>query len=331
MTLEVIQKYVEGVLKKWFPTKKTIIDKLSKNDDGNLTFDGKQVARFDSVNVYTESILPSPLTITPEGASAPGLSVAYTTQLSQAIEDYAWAEVRCHWNTGGGTKYYHNHTIETKTNGKSQWISQYWSGGTVGSSGGTNTALASHNGIVIGVQGKTFDVKFSDLSSGTLVIDDIIGYKLREVTDGTQFAHEHNNQTTLDLLSHNGDVLSFNNKPINTTSYKKVLWEDSIITTGSNKTVNRTLSLDESVLKYDATVFYFRLAASNGVNYYHSETNHIVETGKNLWFSKYYSSSQGVFGNYTINAAGNIILETMGQEGFSGIELYKIEGIKYNK
>ena len=39
MTLEQIKKYTEGTLKKWFTNKKTILDKLGKDDNGYLKFD----------------------------------------------------------------------------------------------------------------------------------------------------------------------------------------------------------------------------------------------------------------------------------------------------
>lgn len=42
MNLAQVKKYVEGVLKGWFQNKK-ILDKLSVNTDGNLTFDGSEI------------------------------------------------------------------------------------------------------------------------------------------------------------------------------------------------------------------------------------------------------------------------------------------------
>ena len=318
MNLSSIKKYTEGVLKQWFPTKRTILDKLGKDDNGYLTFDNEKVANFESVNCIKESILVSPITIT---VSSRDLATSFSGNLKQRIEDYAWAEVRCYWTTSDGTKYYHTHTIDTHSEGKSQWISQYWSS--------ANGNIASNNGIVIGVQNKDFNVKFSDVDAGTITIYEVIGYKLREVTDGTSFAHEHSNQDTLNLISSNGDQLSFNGKPVNTTSYKKVLWQGQLYSTAAmGGKWNQTFSLDESALHYDMIVFDVFVTNSSS-NYYSTEFVVNPSKDKNYWFSKFYSSSSSYNSNFTINSAGNIVFTNLGMNGFSSVGISKIIGIKY--
>lgn len=320
MNLSQVKQYTEGLLKKWFTNKKTL-DKFSEDAEGELLYNNEELGKFDSVNLKTENILPAPIVITPSNRD---ITKSFTTQLSKNIEDYAWAELRCHWEAGSNS-YYHNHNIETRTNGKSQWITQYWSGGEDGNS------VASNNGFVIGVQGKDFDVKFTDLETGTITIEKIIGYKVTEVTDGTPFAHEHSNNSVLDLLtSDDNQVLKFNNKPLTPESYKKTLWTGSSSNSTTSSKHSALINLEESCLNYDATVFYFRLYLDSTV-YEHTDINYVVKTGVNLWVSKLYTPGSYMFGNYTINSAGNIVFTNLGKEGFDKVELYKVEGIKYGR
>ena len=326
MTLDNIKLYVEGVLKQWFPTKKTVLDKLSVNNDGQLAFDNKQVASFDAVNLYSENLLPTPLIITPEDKQTTDLSVSKTTTLSAEIENYTWAELRCHWNTVGGATYYHTHVLNTHKGTKRQWISQYWSNS-------TDNTMESKNGFIVAVYGTTLDLCFTDLEEGQIVIDELIGYKVREITDGTPFAHEHNNLDTLNKLSSQGNVLKINNTPINSNSYKKTIFSGSFgrpYSTSSSSTFNSVLFLSESALSFDELHVTINLT-SGGQNYRNIEILGPISTGTNLWLAKWFVDGVGYNGNYTINSAGNIVFSSLSCPGFNDIRIVKVDGIKYGE